>query len=183
MRNAGLEEAQAGIKIARRNINNLRYADDTTLMADSEDELASLLVYLFSKHRNYTGAISVNTALFLHSFHINIRRRLMLEKTLESPLDCKEIQPDNPRGNQPWIFIGRTDAEAETPKLWPPDAKSWLIGKDPDAGKDWRQAEKGMTEDGMVGWNHRLNGHEFEQTPGDGERQGGLACYRPWGLK
>ena len=87
-------------------------------------------------------------------------------KTLESSLDCKEIQPVNPRGNQPWIFIGRNDAEAETPILWPPDGKNWLIGKDSDAGKDWRQEEKGMTEDEMVGWHHQLNGHEFEQAPG-----------------
>ena len=83
-------------------------------------------------------------------------------KTLESPLDCKEIKPVNPKGNQSWIFIGRIDAEAETPILCPPDAKNWLIGKDPDAGKDWRQEEKGMTEDEMVGWHHWLNGHEFE---------------------
>ena len=87
---------------------------------------------------------------------------VVLEKTLESPLDCKEIQPVHPKGNQSWIFIGRTDAEAETPILWLPDAKNWLIGKDPDAGKDWRQVEKGMTEDKMVAWHHQLNGHEFE---------------------
>ena len=86
----------------------------------------------------------------------------VLEKTLESPLDCKEIQPIHPKGNQSWIFIGRTDAEAEAPILWSPDAKSWLIGKDPDAGKDWRQEEKGMTEDEMAGWHHRHDGHEFE---------------------
>ena len=89
---------------------------------------------------------------------------VVLEKTLESPLDCKEIKPVNPKGNQPWIFIRRTDDEA--PILWLPDAKSWLIRKDPDAGKDWRQEEKGTTEDVMLGWHHRLNGHEFEQTPG-----------------
>ena len=88
-------------------------------------------------------------------------------RTLESPLDCKEIQPVNPKGSQSWIFVERTDAEGEAPVLWPPDAKNWLIGKDPDAGKDWRQEEKGMTEDEMVGWHHRLDGHEFEQTPGD----------------
>ena len=88
---------------------------------------------------------------------------VVLEKTLESPLDCKEIKPVNPKGNQPWIFIGRTDVEAETPILWPPDSKNWLIGKDPDAGKDWGQEEKGMTEDEMVGWHHWLDGHEFEQ--------------------
>ena len=93
---------------------------------------------------------------------------VVLEKTLESPLDCKEIQPVSSKRNQSWIFIGRTDAE--TPILWPPDAKNWLIGKDPDDGIDWRQEEKGMTEDEMVGWHHRLNGHEFEQTLGAGDR-------------
>ena len=92
----------------------------------------------------------------------------MLEKTLERPLDCKEIQPVYPKGNQSWVFIGRTDAEAETPILWPPDAKSWLIWKDPDAGKDWRQ-EKGRTEDEMIGCHHQLNEHEFEQAPGIGD--------------
>ena len=101
---------------------------------------------------------------------------VVLEKTLESPLNCKEIQPFHPKGNQSWIFIGRTDAEAETPILWPPDAKSWLIWKDPDAGKDWGQEEKGMTEDEMVGWHHRLNGHGFGWTPGVGDGQGGLVC-------
>ena len=87
---------------------------------------------------------------------------VVLEKTLESPLDYKEIQPVHPKGKQSWIFTERADAEAKTPKLWPPDMKNWLTGKDPDAGKDWRQEEKGMTEDEMVGWHHRLNGHEFE---------------------
>ena len=108
---------------------------------------------------------------------------VVLKKTLESPLDCKEIQSINPKGNEFWIFIGRTDAEAEVLILWPPDSKSWLIRKDPDAGKDWRQEEKGMTEEEMVGWHHWLNGHEFEQAPGDGEGQGRLACYSPWGCK
>ena len=107
---------------------------------------------------------------------------LVLEKTLESPLDCKEIQPVHPKGNQSWIFIGRADDEAETPLLWPPDAKNWLIWKDPDAGKDWRQ-EKGMTEDEMVGWPHWLNGHEFEQALGVGDGQGSLAWCSPWGHK
>ena len=107
----------------------------------------------------------------------------MVLETLESPLDCKEIQPVHPKGNQSWIFSGRTDADAETLILWPPDAKRWLIGKDPDAGKDWRQEEKGTTEGEMVGWHHRLNGHEFEQTPEDGEGQGNLACCGPWGWK
>ena len=87
---------------------------------------------------------------------------VVLAKTLESPLDCKEIQPVHPKGNQSWVFIRRTDVEAETPKLWPPDGKNWLIGKDPDAGKDWGQEEKGTTEDEMVGWHHQLNGHEFD---------------------
>ena len=98
-------------------------------------------------------------------------------------LDCKEIQPVNPKGNKSWTFFGRTDAEAEAPILRPPDAKNWLIGKDPDAGKDWGQEEKGMTQDYMVGWYHWLNGHEFEATPGDGEGQGSLACCSPWGHK
>ena len=106
---------------------------------------------------------------------------VVLEKTLESPLECKEIKPVNPKGNQSWIFIRRTDAEAEAPKLWPPDAKNWLIGKDP--GKDWRQEEKGMTEDEMVGWHHRLSKHEFEQAPGVGNGQGSLVCCSPWGGK
>ena len=93
---------------------------------------------------------------------------VVLEKTLESSLECKEIKPVNPKGDQSWIFIGRTDAEAEAPILWPPDVKNWLTEKDPDAGKDWRQEDKGMTEDQKVGWHHWLNGHEFEQAPGDG---------------
>ena len=110
-------------------------------------------------------------------------RTVVLEKTLERPLNCMEIKPVSPKGNQPWIVIGRTDAEAETPILWPPDAKSWLIGKDPDAGKDWGQEEKGATEAEMVGWHHRLDGHEFEQALGVGDGQGSLACCRPWGRK
>ena len=108
---------------------------------------------------------------------------VVLEKTLESPLDCKEIQPVHPKGNQPWIFIGRTEAEAEAPILWPPDVKNWLFGKDPDAGKEWGLEKKGMTEDEVVGWHHRLDGHEFEQAPGVGDGHGGLACCSPWGRK
>ena len=106
---------------------------------------------------------------------------VMLEKTLESPLDCKEIQPVHPKGDQSWIFIERTDVEAETPIVWPLDAKSWFIWKDPDAGKDWGQEEKGTTEDEMLGWHHWLDGHEFKQTPGVGDRQGSLTCCSPWG--
>ena len=105
---------------------------------------------------------------------------VVLEKTLESPLDCKEIKPVHPKGNQSWIFIWRTDAEAETPILWPPDAKNWLIWKDPDAGKDWRQEEKGMTENEMVGWHHWHDGHEFDEALGVGDGQGSLTCCSPW---
>ena len=104
-----------------------------------------------------------------------------LEKTLESPLDCKEIQPVHPKGNQSWIFIERTDAEGETQILWLPVAMNWLIWKDPGAGKDWRQEEKGMTEDEMVVWHHRLDGHEFEQALGGGDGQESLVCCSPWG--
>ena len=109
-------------------------------------------------------------------------RTVVLEKTLESSLDSKEIKPVKTKGNQSWIFIGRTDAKAEAPIFWPPDVKSQLIGKDPDAGKDWRQ-EKGTTEVEMVGWHHQLNGHEFEQTLGDCEGQGSLAYCSPWSYK
>ena len=107
----------------------------------------------------------------------------MLEKTLESLLDFKKIQPVHPKGNQSWIFMGRADAEAETLILWPPDAKNWLTGKDPDAGKDWRQEEKGTREDEMVGWHHWHDGHEFEQALGAGDGQGSLVCCSPWGCK
>ena len=106
-----------------------------------------------------------------------------LEKTLESPLDFKEIIPLNPKGNQSWIFTGGIDAEAEVSILWPPDAKNWLLGKYPDACKDWRQEEKGTTEDEIVGWHHRLDGHVFEQAPGVGDGQGSLACCSLWGHK
>ena len=108
---------------------------------------------------------------------------VVLEKTLESPLAYKEIQPVHPKGNQSWIFIGRTDAQAETPILWPPDGKNWLTGKDPDAGKDGRQEEKQVTEDEMVGWHHWLNGHKFEQALRVGDGQGSLVCCSPWGHK
>ena len=106
-----------------------------------------------------------------------------VEKALESPLDCKDMKPLHPKGNQSWIFIERTDAETEAPILCPLDAKNWLTGKDPDAGKDWRQEEKGMTEDEMAGWHHQLDGHVFEQTLGVGDGLEGLACCSPWGRK
>ena len=108
---------------------------------------------------------------------------VVLEKTLESPLGCKKIQPVHPKGDQSWVFIGRTHVEAETPILWPPDVKSWLIWKDPNSGKDWRQEEKGRTEDDMTGCHHWLNRHEFGETPGVGDGQGGLACCGSWGHK
>ena len=108
---------------------------------------------------------------------------VVLEKNLESPLDCKEIQPVHPKGDQSWVFIGRTDAEAETPIVWPPDTKSWLIGKDPCAGKDWGQEEKGTIEDEMVGLHHQLDGHGFGCTPGVDDGQGGLVCWGSWGRR
>ena len=248
MLNAGLDEAQAGIKIAGRNVNNLRYADDTTLngrkwrrtkepLDDSESEsekvglklniqktkimasspitswqidgetMETVTDFIFLGSEITTdgdcsheikrclllgrkavtnldsilksGDITLPTkihlvkAMVFSSGHVWMRESdykeswaltnwcfwtVVLEKTLESPLDCKEIQPVNPKGNQSWIFIGRTDAETETPTLWPPDAKNWQLGKDPDAGKDWKQEKKEMTDDEMVGWHHRLNG-------------------------
>jgi len=108
---------------------------------------------------------------------------VVLEKTLESPLDCKEVQPVHSEGDQPWDFFGRNDAKAETPVIWPLHAKSWLIGKDSDAGRDWGQEEKGTTEDEMAGWHRWLDGHESQWTPGVGDVQGGLACCDSWGRK
>ena len=108
---------------------------------------------------------------------------MLLENTLESPLDSKEIKSVNPKGNQIWIFIGKTDPEAEAIILWPPNAKGWLTGIDPDSGNDWKQEEKGTTEDKMVRWHHRFSGHEFEQTSGSSKGQGSLACCSPWRLK
>ena len=108
---------------------------------------------------------------------------VVLEKTLESPLGCKEIQPVHSEGDQPWDFFGRNDAVAEAPVLWPPHVKSWLIGKDSDAGRDWGQEEKGKTEDEMAGWYYWLDGHQSEWTPGVGDGQGGLACCNSWGRK
>ena len=108
---------------------------------------------------------------------------VVLEKTVESPSDCKEIQPVHSKGDQPWVFFGSYDTKAETLALWPPDGKSWLIGKDSDAGRDWRQEKEGSTEAEMAGWHHRLNGHESERTLGVGDGQGGLACCNSWGSK
>ena len=114
---------------------------------------------------------------------LGVEELMLLEKTLESPLDCKEIQPVHSKGDQPWVFFGRNDAGAETPVLWPPHAKSWLIGKDSDAGRDWGQEKKGMTEDEMAGWHHGLDGRESDWTPGDGDEHGGLACCSSWGRR
>ena len=108
---------------------------------------------------------------------------VVLEKTLESPLDCKEIHPVHSEGDQPWDFFGRNDAKAESPVLWPPHAKNWLIGKDPDAGRDWEQEEKGTTDDEMAGWHHWVDGLEFAQIPADSEEQGSLVYSSAWGPK
>ena len=251
MRNTGLDEAQAGMKIAGRNINKLRYADDTTLMAESEEELKSLLMKVNGESEKVGLKLNIQKTKIMSSGPITsweidgetveivsdfivlgskitadgdcrheIKRCLLLgrkvmtnldsilksrditlptkvhlgqgygfssghvwmweldceeswapknwcfwtvvlEKTLESPLDCKEIQPVHTKGDQSWVFIGRTDAEAETPILWPPHVKSWLVGKAPDAGRDWGQEEKEPAEDEMAGWHHRHDGHAF----------------------
>ena len=144
---------QAGIKIVRIN-NNIRYADNTTLMEESE-ELESLLMKMEEESEKSGLKVNIQKAKVIAS---------------------GPIKPVSPKGSQSWKFIGRTDAEAETPILWPSDTKNWLIGKDLDAGKDWRREEKGMTEDEMVGCYHRLNGYEFEQTPRVGDGQGCLVC-------
>ena len=114
---------------------------------------------------------------------LSAKELMLLNCGLESPLDCKEIQPVHSKGDQPWVFFGRNDAKAETPVLWPPHAKSWLLGKDSDAGRDWGQEEKGTTEDEMAGCHHWLNGREPEWTPGVSDGQGGLACCDSWGRK
>ena len=269
MRNTGLKEAQIGIKMAGRNINNLRYADDTTLTAETEEQKSFLMkvkeesdkvglklnikktkiiasglitswqidgetvadfIFLGSKitadgdcsheikrHLLLGRKVMTNLDSILKSRHITLPTKVhlvkaiaffsshvwmwvldykeswalknwcfwtvVLEKTLESPLDCKEIQPVHPKGDQSWEFTWRTDVEAETPILWPPDAKTWVIGKDLDAGKDWGQSEKGTTEDEMVGWHHWLDGHGFGWTPRVGDGQGGLVCCSSWGHK
>ena len=130
-----------------------------------------------------TGKMIVLTIWIFVSKVIPLLFNRLLEKTLESPLDCKEIQPVHSEGDQPWVFFGRNDAKAEAPVLWPPHVKCWLIGKDCDAGRDWGQEEKGTIEDEMAGWHHWLNGREFGWTPGDGDGQGGLACCDSWGCK
>ena len=138
-------------------------------------------------HQNYLNVVLICISLIISEESWVLKNwcfwTVVLEKTLESPLDCKEIQPVHSKGDQSWMIIGRTDAKGETPVLWPPHAKSWLIGKDFDTGRDWGQEEKGMTEDEMAEWRHWLDGHESEWTLGVGDGQGGLACCDSWGCE
>ena len=169
-------EIKRHVLLGRKAMTNL---DSILKSSDMADKCPSTQNYGFSSSHVWRWELDYKESWVLKNWCF---WTVVLEKTLESPLDCKEIQPVNPKGNQPWIFIGRTDAEAETPILWPTDVKNQLTGKDPDSGKDWSQ-EKGTTENKMVGWHHWLNGHEFEWTPGVGDGQGGLACCSPWVAK
>ena len=144
------------------NLDSIFKSRDITL--PTEVRLVKAMVFLVVMYGRESWTVKKAEHWRIDVFELWCWRRL-----LKSPLDCKDIKPVNPKGNQSWIFIGRTDAKAEAPVLWPPDGKSWLIGKDPHAGKDSRQEEKGTTEDEKIGWHHQLNGHEFEQAPGDGE--------------
>ena len=157
------------------NLDSILKSRDITL--STKVRLVKAMVFPVVMYRCESWTIKKAEHQRIDAFELWCWRRLF-----QSPLDCKEIQPVHPKGNESWILIRRTDAEAETPILWPPDAKSWLIWKDPDAGKDWGQ-EKGMTEDEMVGWHHWLSGHGFGWTPGVGDGQGGLACCGSWGCK
>ena len=160
---------------AMTNVDSILKSRDITLLAKIHLVKAMIFPVVMYGCENWT--IKKAEHRRIDAFELWCWRRFL------SPLDCKEIQPVHPKGNQSWIFIGRTDAEAETPILWPLDAKNWLIRKDPDAGKDWRREEKGMTEDEMVGRHHWFNGHECEQAPGVGDGQGSLACCSLWGSK
>ena len=208
MWNAGLDEAQAGIKIAGININNIFLGCKITADGNCSHEIERHLHFgrkamtnldSIFKSRDITLPTKVHLVKAMvfpvvmcgceswtiekaEHWSIDCFWTVMLEKTLESPLDCMEIKPISPKGNQSWIFIGRSDVEAEALILWPSDAKIQIIGKDTDAGQDWRQG-KGMTEDKMVGWHHQFNRCESEQAPGDGEGQGSLGCCSPWGRK
>ena len=158
------------------NLDNILQSRDITLFTEVHLVKAMVFSVVMYGYETWTTILRLNAKeLMLLSYGVG-------EDSWES-LDCKEIKPVHPKGNQSWIFIGRTDAEAEAPILWPPDVKNWLIWKDPDAEKDWGQEEKGTTEDEMVGWDHRLNGREFEQALGVGDGQGSLACCSPWGCK
>ena len=159
---------------AMTNLDSILKSKDITL--PTKVCIAKAMVFPVVTYRCESWTVKKAERRRIDAFELWCWRRF-----LRIPWNCKEIQPVNPKGNQPWVFIGRMEAEA--PILWIPDAKSWLIGKDPDAGKDWRQEEKGTIEDEMVGWHHQLDGHEFEQTPGDNKGQGSLACCRSWGCK
>ena len=156
----------------------MTHLDSILKSGDIADKGLSSQSYGFSSSYVQMWELDLKLGWTLKNWCLQI---VMLEKTPESPLDSMEIKPVNSKGNQSWIFIGRTDAEAEAPILWPPDVKNWLIGKDPDAGEDWRQEKRWQDE--MVGWHHRLNGHEFEQTVLDSEGQGRLVCFSRWGCK
>ena len=158
------------------NLDSILKSRDITLPA--KVCIVKAMVFLVVTYGCESCTIKKSKCQRIDAFELWCWRRL-----LKSPLDCKEIKPVNPKGNWSWILIGRTNAEAEAPVFWPPDAKSWLIREDPDAGQDWRQEEKGTIEDRMVGWHHWLDEREFEQTPGDGEGQGSLACCSPLGHK
>ena len=160
---------------AMTNLDSVLKSRDITLL--TKVRLVKAMVFPVVMYGCESWTIKKAECRRIDAFELWCWRRLL------SPLDCKEIQPVHPKGNQSWIFIGRTDVEAEAPILWPYDAKSWLTGKDPDAGKDWRQEEKGTREDEMAGWHHWLDGHEFEQVLGDSEGQGSLARFSPWGCK
>ena len=166
MQNAGLDEAQDGTKVARRNINNLRYADDTSFMAESKEELKSLLMKL--KEESEKAGLK-----------LNIKKTKIMAF---SPITSWQIDGGTMKTVTDFILLG-SQITANGDYSHEVDVKTWLIGKDPDAGKDWSQEEKGMTEDEMVGWHHQFYGHEFEQTPGVGEGQGRLMCCSPWGCK
>ena len=160
------------------------WGGSVAFVANTSPLLALFLIYIYI----YTEELMLLIYIYIYMlknwcFWTVVLEKTPLESPLESPLDFKEIQPVHPKGDQSWVFIGRTDVEAETPKLWSPDVKSWLIWKDPDAGKDWGKEEKGTTEDEMVGWHHRLDGHEFEQAQGVGDGQGCLLCCSLWGHK
>ena len=159
-----------------RNLDSLLESRDITLPA--KVHLVKVMVFPVVMYGCESWSIKNAECQRTDTFELWCWRRL-----LESPLDCKRIKPVHPKGNQSWVFTGRTDVDSEAPILWPPEAKNWLIRKDPDTVKDWRQEEKGTTEDEMVRWNHRLNGHEFEQDLGVGNRQGSLACCSPWVIK
>ena len=161
---------------AMTNLDSILKSRDITLL--TKVLLIKAMVFPVIIYGGESWAIKKAECRRIDAFEL-LEKLEVLEKTLESALDSKEIQPVHPKGNQSWIFIGRTDAEAETPVLWPPDVKNWLTGKDPDAGKDWRWDEKGITEDEMVGWHHWLDGHEFGQAPRVGDAQGSLECCSP----